>query len=249
MRGFCKNLTNIIVWRLFLFAACLTLLPAAARAAELVVHLPAGMKAAAAVATAPGPDLTANGEIADQQIRFHNLLADTPYDVKITLEDGTVLQGVDMSWYNDEAATPGADEFSDDDRGQIQQILDVPSFYNKSEILLVHGDHNRAAVLQQLIRDKPFHSDKGDEVIWRVELGYFANEHGGWSKLNQVSKVLRRERFTSHQAYERAIAMLTWIPELGGIAVGKNQTATVTVATRSGGAPASTQNSDATPGN
>jgi hypothetical protein len=203
------------------------LLAAIARAGELTVQLLPGMKPASATATASGVDLAIDGTIKDGVITFQKLLPATPYDVKVTLEDGTILQGVDLSWYNEDPPKPNAGKFNDDDRKEVQAIMDVPSFYNKNDILLLNANHDRAVVLAQLIRDNAFHSDTGDEVIWRIELWYFKNEYGGWAKINQVNKILRRERYASHAEYESAVSKIKWTPQLGGISVPKNGTLVV----------------------
>ena len=106
-----------------------------------------------------------------------------------------------MDWYNDDEAKENAGAITDDDRQQIQAILDVPSFYNKSEILALQGDHDRATGLVRLIRDKDFYAGKG-EIIWRVEVWYFKYQHGGWEKVAQQNKILRRERFKNRDDYE-----------------------------------------------
>lgn len=200
-----------------------------ALAGEIVLQVPEDMKVRSAVADAP-PDIksSSDGAIKGRTITFAKLLSDTPYNIQLNLLDGTVLQGVNMDWYNEEPAKADADPLSDDDRKEITAIINVPSFYNRSDILLLRGDHDRAVVLTQLIRDKAFHSDKGDEVIWRIELWYFKNQYGGWAKISNVQKVLRRERFKSHEEYDQATAKLKWIGQLGGITVKKNQTANIT---------------------
>jgi hypothetical protein len=204
-------------------------LTAASRGGELIVQLPPDANPVSAAANAPGPDLTSDGQIDGNTIRFQKLLPDIRYNVKITLKTGVVLQGVDLNWYNEDPAKPGAAEFSGDDRKEIQAILRVPSFYNKSEILQLKADHDRATALVQLIRDQEFHADKGGEIIWRIELWYFKNEFGGWAAINQANKVLRRERFTSAAEYQRATTNAKWISELGGISVLKDRTVNVIV--------------------
>jgi len=207
---------------------------AVARAAEveLTVALPAGMQVKAAVAGSFSIKGEISGTLRQDMVVFHDLLPDTPYDIRLTLAEGTVLQGVDMSWYNEEPAKPGAEPLSDDDREQIRAVLqDIKSFTNRNDIIQLIGDHNRAVLLAQLVRDKEFHADKGGEIIWRIELWYFKNNYGGWEKISQVNKVLRRERFTNSEAFKAATQKLQWMPSLGGIIVSKAQGAkTVTVA-------------------
>ena len=75
----------------------------------------------------------------------------------------------------------------------------------------------------QLVRDKAFHSDSGDEVIWHIELWYFKNQHGGWEKVQQENKILRRERFATHKEYQDVVDHLRWTPQLGGLTVAKGE--------------------------
>jgi hypothetical protein len=80
--------------------------------------------------------------------------------------------------------------------------------------------------LTRLIRDTNFHADKGGEVIWRIELWYFQFHYGGWEKIGQVNRVLRRERFGSADQFQAATAKLRWTPELGGIRLAKDHAST-----------------------
>jgi hypothetical protein len=193
----------------------------AARAGEgvrLAVKVPAGTRVKAAVAQASSLKLETVGAVTKDGIRFEKLLADTPYELRVTLDDGTVLQGVDMSWHSDEPAKEDAGELSDDDREQVRAIVaDIPRFYNKCEILRLQGDHDRATALVRLVRDKQFVNDQGGEIVWRIELWYFKNQAGGWEAINQQNKVLRRERFRDRKAYAAEADHIRWVPELGGI--------------------------------
>lgn len=181
---------------------------------SLTVQTPADLKVASGVATALKTDV--RGEVGEQGVVFEKLSAQTPYDVKLTLADGGVIQGVDLSWYDAEPAKTDAGELTDDDRSAIADIVHVPSFYNKSDILALQGDHDRVVALVQLVRDKDFYNGKG-QIIWRVELWYFHDDFGGWEKVDQQNKIIRRERFKSREEYDAAVGKLKWAPELGGI--------------------------------
>jgi hypothetical protein len=199
------------------------LLVAHAGAADLLVHLPPGRKCAAALALTPsdqpgqdGPGVA--GKVQGQTISFTELAPGTPYDLRISLADGTVLHGVNMAWYTSEPASADAGLVDDDDRKQIGAlVMDVKSFYDISRILAISGNHERATVLVERIRSSGFESGARGEVIWRVELWYFTNDFGGWSELQQTNKVLLRDRFKSRQEYEATVGPLRWIPMLGGI--------------------------------
>ena len=197
---------------------------------DLTVQTPSGMQVKSAAAANVSMKLETAGTVTGQAVVFHDLLPDTPYDIRLALADGTVLQGVDMGWYNEEPAKPNAEPLSDDDREQVRAVLqDIKAFTNRNDILLLQGDHNRAVLLAQLIRDKDFHADKGGEIIWRIELWYFKNNYGGWEKISQVNKVLRRERYRDAAAFNSATENIKWVPELGGIVVAKGKPGTVTL--------------------
>ena len=190
----------------------------------ITVNLPRGSVAASASATATELKTDLPGKINGTTVIFDNVLPDTPYDVRITLTDGTILQGVNLGWYIDEPPKPDAGPLNEDDREQITRFIkDVKQFTNKNEFLFLQGDHDRATALAQLIRDTAFHADKGGEIIWRIELWYFKVQAGGWEKVQQQNKVLRRERFTSAEAFKAATEKIKWTPALGGIRVGKDQ--------------------------
>lgn len=194
----------------------------AAESATLRIELPAGTKVVSASAEAEGLKLETAGAISGSMLTFEKLLSETPYNVKLTLADGTVVQGVDLNWYDEEEGQADAGPLNDDDRDQIGKIASIDAFYNKHEILAVRGNHDRAAILVQLIRDKDFYAGAG-QVIWRVEIYYFKNQHGGWEKISQQNKIIRRERFKSHDEFAKALSKIRFAPALGGIKLSKDQ--------------------------
>ena len=196
------------------------MIAATSNAASIKIELPADTHAEKAIAaTEKLPKTTLAGTIDRNTVTFKDPLPGMNYEVQLTLKDGTVLQGVDMEWYSLVPDKKNAEELSDDDRQQMNDVLKkVLSFYNINDAVLTQGNHNRAVMLVQLARDKAFHSDKGDEeVIWRPELWYFENHHGGWEKVPQTDRVLRRERFATHKEYHTVLDVLKWVPELGGL--------------------------------
>ncbi len=189
-------------------------------AGSIVVHLPAGMTAEKATATTEKlPKTTIDGTVAGDIVTFKDPVPGAAYEVQIAEKDGTVLQGVDTGWYSMVPDRKNAEPLTDDDKQQMTDVLKkVLSFYNVNDVVTITGNHDRAVMLVQLVRDKAFHSDKGnDEVIWRPELWYFENHHGGWEKVPQTDRVLRRERFGSHYDYHAVLDSLKWVPELGGL--------------------------------
>lgn len=204
-----------------------SLLMAAVRleAAGIEVVLPEQLRVVSAEATTRELKSTSVGVIKANIVVFENLLPDTPYDLSITTSQGRVLQGVDMGWYSPwERSSDQVGSLTDEDQIQIKKIItEVPAFYSRSELLVLQGDAERAVALVQLIRDRPFHGSGREEVIWRVELWYFQNHAGGWQKVQQQHRVLRRERFSTRQAYQAEVDRLVWMPCLGGITIPEGQ--------------------------
>ncbi len=193
----------------------------------LRIELPAKVVPRTAEATASAMKLKTDGQVEGQTINFTNLLPGTPYTIKIALADGSTWRGVDMRWYNAEPVQANAGAITDDDLTEIRSIItDVPSFYNKSSVIDVSGNHDRATVLVQLVRDRDFHAG-ANEVIWRMELWYFKFEAGGWAIVPQQNKVLERVRYKSHEAFHDATDQIKWMPQLGGILLEKDKPLTV----------------------
>jgi hypothetical protein len=229
----CRRLLPLIVPLLCAFSA---------RAAQINLVLADDLRLKSAAATATKSKATITGSIDSNVVHFLGVSSGIAYDVALIASDHTILQGVDLGWYSLEPANPAAEPLNDDDRQQITTILkDVPAFYNKNDLLILRGTHERAVALVQLVRDTAFHSDQGGEVIWHVELWYFKNQHGGWEKLPQVNKVLRRERFKSRGEYEDVVGHLRWTPELGGLKLAEGQAElTITLPANAGAAATGT---------
>lgn len=192
---------------------------------QIDLKLPDSIKVQKAIAHQPQTGLDTPGRIDGDIVHFDPLLPMVPYDLSLTLADGTDLVGVNLNWYDllppDE---PPAEPMTDEDRAAIHEITSkVPAFYSSQEVLQLKGDHRRAVALVQLIRDTAFHASQDGEVIWRVELWYFEFQAGGWEKIAQQNRVLRRERFANHAAYEKVVSKLKWMPSLGGITLAKDQ--------------------------
>jgi len=191
---------------------------------SLKLELPEGAKVNSAVAVASGVKVESPGTIAGATITFDKLLPETTYDVRLTMADGTTVQGVNLAWYDEEEAKPDPGELNDEDRDEILKISSIDPFYNKHDILAVNGTHERAAVLVQLVRDKDFYAGSG-QVIWRVEIYYFKNQHGGWEKIGQQNKIIRRERFKTHDAFASVTGKIKFVAALGGLKLGKDEAA------------------------
>jgi hypothetical protein len=119
-------------------------------------------------------------------------------------------EGINMDYHRDirpsTAATP-------DDRKAIEAAITEPAqFYDKVHVLAIAADHQHATAAVELIRTRDFHSDKGGEVIYRVETWYYENLYGGWAKDRNTEKVVARVRGNP------ATLPQTWqfLPALGG---------------------------------
>jgi hypothetical protein len=189
---------------------------------DLIVQLPDKSKINVATAIERDAAVNVGGTIADNQARFSNLQPDTPYDLAIELADGTLLCGADFSWCDPTPPDPQAEALGDDDREAIRAIVtDILGFADKPKLAMLIGTHERAVGLVDLTRSKGFHSDKGDEVIWRVEIWFFKWENGGWERVADQSRLLRRERFASTADYKKETGRVRWIPALGGVSLPK----------------------------
>jgi len=177
---------------------------------------------ALAPAERPGEDGPATaGSIDDASVSFSDLDPGQHYDLRLRLSDATILHGVNLDWYDAEPSKPRTPALNADDFQQINSLVSgVLSFYNISRIITFRGDHRRATVLVERIRSNAFHSDTGGQVIWRVEIWYFKNQHGGWQEITQQNKVLQRVRFNSQAEYAAATDHLRWVGELGGLRPG-----------------------------
>ena len=195
-----------------------TLTHAAEKAGTLKLVLPAETRISSATAVASGPKIECAGVIDHSSITFEKLLPETAYDVRLSLADGTTIQGVNLDWYNEEEASADAGPVTEGDREEIQKISSIDSFYDKHDLLQLKGSHDREVVLVQFVRDKDFYAGTG-QVIWRVELNYFKNQHGGWERIAQQNKIIRRERFKTHDEFTKAVEKIkfvgAWRPETG----------------------------------
>jgi len=200
----------------------LLVLAAVARAGKIVVQLPDGEKATSAMIARNDDNNVSEGKIEGQRVTFDAVGPDSTHTAQIILQSGTVLQGVDLTWYTEAPKKKDAGKLTADDIRQILAVTtDIKSFYSSTEIIQLHGDHDRAVGLVRLIRDGGFYNDKGGEIIWRMEVWYFKFQYGGWEKVQQSNKVLRRERFRDRAEYEAATKHLKYVPELGGISLGE----------------------------
>jgi hypothetical protein len=197
----------------------LLILAARASAGTISVQIPSDLQVDKAVATTEKePKSSITGVIKSDTVTFADPTPGSAYEIQLTLKDGTVLQGVDMGWYSRVPDKANAEELTDDDRQQMKAVFTAGAqFFNVQEAVIIKGNHNRAVMLVREERTNKFHSDTGDEIIWSPQLWYFQNNHGGWEKVTQTDRPLRRERFPNQAAYHAVVDKLKWAAELGGL--------------------------------
>lgn len=148
------------------------------------------------------------------RFEFKNMPGRAAYDICIVATDGREFEGIDLEFTGArlerlaelrraELGLPAGKttaKFSTADVRAIQEfVANWQDFLDTRRILYIHGQENRATVLIELMRTREFHkSSKGGEdaeqIIWRIELWYMQKQGGGWEKLPNVEKLLRRER-------------------------------------------------------
>lgn len=138
---------------------------------------------------------------------FADLPGDAVYDLCITTVDGRDVEGIDLSFVDARLERlaearraqlqlpprkPG--RFTQKDVDAILQfVADGKDFMDTRRVLYVRGHGGRAVVLIERMRLKNFYNAKAD-VIWRIELWYFVRRAGGWERIPNVERVLRRVR-------------------------------------------------------
>ncbi len=166
---------------------------------------------------------------ADGAFHVDQLLPGHLYDLIVWTRQGegaaakTVRwEGMTMDYHREVIAST---EATAEDRKAIETLVtDVPTFYDKSRVLRIAADHQHATVLVEMIRTRDFDSNKGGEVIYRVELWYFENLFGGWAKDANTEKPLERLRGNPGAFPEN----WQFLAELGGLSPGGAE-ATITL--------------------
>jgi len=95
-------------------------------------------------------------------------------------------------------------------------VFSVKRFEDYRKVDAIDGNSRQAAALVELLRRRAFHSMKGREVIWRVELWYFKKHYGGWEHVPNTDEVLIRRRM---KAADFANLRHVFTPKLGAVRV------------------------------
>ena len=154
-------------------------------------------------------------DAATQRFQVDHLLPGRTYDLvfwtKAENGEETRWAGVTMDYHRPILAAEGV---TAEDRKWLEDfVTQMPAFYDKSRVLHMAADHKHATLLVELARTRDFHSDKGGEIIYRVELWYFENLFGGWAKDKNTESVMVRWRGEGKESPKR----WQFLPELGGL--------------------------------
>ncbi len=141
------------------------------------------------------------------EFSFAELPGEAAYDLVIATTDGRSIEGIDLSFVDWRLLRLAADRreqlgvtaeevhsFTEGDAEEIlRYVRQLDDFMELLRPLYVAGHGRRATVLIELMRTREFH-DSGGDIIWRVELWYFENRSGGWSRVANQNRLLRRSR-------------------------------------------------------
>ncbi|HUU23202.1 MAG TPA: hypothetical protein VM389_11775 [Phycisphaerae bacterium] len=156
---------------------------------------------------------------------FKGLPGDATYDLCLRTADGRNLEGIDLDFVDPRLIRLAAERrkqlklppepphpFTPDDAKAIVQSIDeMKDFMDSRRALYVQGHGGRATALVECLRAREFYAQKGNEVIWRVELWYFEYHYGGWEQAQEAARVLRRVRIP-HEQWKRI--SIEYFPEL-----------------------------------
>ncbi|MBM4018897.1 MAG: hypothetical protein FJ288_11305 [Planctomycetes bacterium] len=114
---------------------------------------------------------------------------------------------------------------SEDDKKSVRRIIhEVKRYENKIRDLYLAGCSDRAVALMECLMDAPFHSEKGDEVTWRIEQWYYEKKYDAWTTFR--TRVLYRFR-------QPKAVWQTWgwqfEPTLGGLDIAEDRKDPLTV--------------------
>jgi phage shock protein E len=141
---------------------------------------------------------------------FSNLPGDATYDLCLRLGDRREIEGVDLSFLDarllrlarerrKQLALPPerAHKFSQADADQLLAYArDMKDFMEDRRVLYIKGHGRRATMLIEQLRLRKFVAASGaarpGKIIWRVELWYFLEQRGGWERIANQERMLRR---------------------------------------------------------
>jgi len=155
---------------------------------------------------------------------FRGLAGDARYDICVQTTDGRSLEGIDLDfleqrWLRLAAARrkdlglpPESDhKFSMDDVAMmVHHVKNMREFMEIHRPLYIKGHGKWATMLIELMRTREHYAGAG-RLIWRVELWYWEYRHGGWERVINQERLLRRQR-VAPSVWGRT--HVEWFPQL-----------------------------------
>ena len=141
---------------------------------------------------------------------FTKLPGDATYDLCLRLDDGREIEGIDLNFVDVRLLKLAAErrkalglppergrKFSQADTDQLLAYArDMKDFMEDRRVIYVKGHGRRATMLIELMRLRKFVAASGaarpGKIIWRVELWYFLEQRGGWERMANQERMLRR---------------------------------------------------------
>ena len=141
---------------------------------------------------------------------FTKLPGDATYDLCLRLADGREIEGIDLNFVDARLLKLAAERRKQlglpPDRSRkfvqadVDQLLayarDMEDFMEDRRVIYVKGHGRRATMLIELMRLRSFVAASGaarpGKIIWRVELWYFLEQRGGWERIANQERMLRR---------------------------------------------------------
>ena len=175
---------------------------------------------------------------ASGEFTFTDLPGDATYDVVITTADGRSIEGIDLAFVDarllrlaelrrEQLGVPAEEphRFTQADADAIlRYVRELQGFMDLRRPLYVAGHGRRATLLVETMRTREFHESDGN-IVWRMELWYFEHHSGGWARVDNQSRLLRRVK--ASPAKWRKIQVEYW-PELSVFIDAEGNSAAVT---------------------
>ncbi|MBL7219423.1 MAG: rhodanese-like domain-containing protein [Phycisphaerae bacterium] len=141
---------------------------------------------------------------------FTKLPGDATYDLCLSLADRREIEGIDLNFVDARLLKLAAERRKQlglpPDRSRkfvqadVDQLLayarDMEDFMEDRRVIYIKGRGRRATMLIELMRLRSFVAASGaarpGKIIWRVELWYFLEQRGGWERIANQERMLRR---------------------------------------------------------
>jgi hypothetical protein len=182
------------------------------------VDKPDAVKSVAAIYRAD-PPVTYPGKLDPKtgQFTILGLPPDKSYDLVIDLTSGARLEGVNLKVKPTDFKDRDPPLIKADEEKFKAITKSLSKFEDVHEFLAVGGNAQHAAVVMNKLRTKPFYESKPGEVVWRLEVWFFAREEldDPWVKEQDTLFVIHyRERLPKADYDKKSI---TLDPKLGGL--------------------------------